>query len=460
MDEAFRKKLQEVAGEAAVRTDSEALEVFEASGQAVPEAVVRVHSPGEASGVVNEANGRGVPFAVADRAGSICGPGSDCRSFIALDISGMDRVKEKSHLDLFVSAEPGVMLSDLDIALDPANSFFPPDPVEGRSCSLGRVVLTNPIHPGVEKYGMCRDYVLGMEAVTPVGESVKLGARTLKNSSGMQIERFLSGSGGLLSVPTLVTLQIRPGQGSVQLLKAGFNSVSNGLRAVDDIASSPVVPSSLEIMNPAWSRLCDESLELKGVALLVFAELAGHEQAVKVESRQVERLLIDNRAVDVRGTSDRASVEDSREARRRMVSLDRARKGDLLTFQVVLDRAMEAIQTVEEVSVRSGVKTATYAYYVLGKFHVSVAIENESPSAFGNPLAEAKDKILALGGTGVSVQSRGTTGLDSLGGAYSGRDAISAALKRELDPGYIMNLCGSSPTTGVQKEDFGVSCEC
>jgi glycolate oxidase len=429
LDEVLKRDLESIVGEAAVRTDEEALRVFHPSRGTLPEAVVSVRNVRDAAEVVGLANRKHVPILLADRMGPVVTSQDSAGGKFALDFSMMNRVREMRPTDLFMTVEPGVTIQDLDFALKPARFFLPPEPLEGRSSSIGRMVLINPIHRGAEKYGLLRDYVLSMDAVMPNGDTVRLGTKTLKNSTGLQIERFLSGSCGLVSIPTAITLQVKPRPEERLLFRAGFESVPDALSAVREIGSSQVVPSSLELFDRGWSELWGCSSE-NGL-LAVHIELRGHREAVKREADVVAGICKARGALHLSRTKSNKLIQEERDER-------------WLHREIDADQATLLESFVLVPSVGGDTVFGTYAYCVFGSLLLWVAARSPTPGKAEEGMSAITGQALSSGG--VTNSSGYRTGLfrgNPWQMTISG-DEISVALKKAIDPQSILNTGGRS----------------
>ena len=132
------------------------------------------------------------------------------RGGIVLSLARMNRIKEIHAGDFVAVAQAGVILQTLQDAVEKKKLYYPPDPASRADCSVGGTVATNAGGPRCLKYGVTRDYVLGLQAVMADGAIVSLGGRTHKNKTGFDLTRLLVGSEGLLGVVTEVTLKLIP----------------------------------------------------------------------------------------------------------------------------------------------------------------------------------------------------------------------------------------------------------
>src|SRR5437867_9035446 len=159
----------------------------------------------------------------------------------------MNRIKKISFGDAVAIVEPGVFTADLKAAVRAQRLFYPPDPASMKDCSIGGNLATNAGGPRCLKYGVTRDYVLGLEVVLADGTVLQLGGRTHKNKTGFDLARLFVGSEGLLGVVTEATLKLLPLPPYRACLAIAFGSVKDAARAIRATFAAGMLPCALEI---------------------------------------------------------------------------------------------------------------------------------------------------------------------------------------------------------------------
>jgi len=199
------------------------------------------------------------------------------RGGVVLDLCRMCRILELRLDDRQVVLQPGVVYQDLQKTLAPHGFFFPPDPASGKVCTIGGNVATNAGGIRGAKYGVTRDYVLGLEVVLPDGRITRLGGHCIKSSSGLDLVRLMVGSEGVLGVVTEVTLKIAPRPLVFRTCQASFDRLEDAGRAVSAIMHAAVVPSVLEILDQNTIRLLRErrGMDLPPVQAMLLVETDG-----------------------------------------------------------------------------------------------------------------------------------------------------------------------------------------
>src|SRR6185369_16922407 len=159
----------------------------------------------------------------------------------------MRRIKEINGDDFVAVVEPCVRTKELQDAVERIGLFYPPDPASRADCSIGGNIATNAGGPRCLKYGVTRDYVLGVEVVLANGDIVRLGSRTHKNKTGFDLGRLFVGSEGMLGVLTEATLKLLPLPPERACLAVGFSSMKDAARAIRSIFKAGFLPAALEV---------------------------------------------------------------------------------------------------------------------------------------------------------------------------------------------------------------------
>lgn len=224
------------------------------------------------------------------------------RGGIVLSLERMNRIVEINAGDFVAIAESGVILKTLQDAVEKHGMYYPPDPASRADCSVGGTVATNAGGPRCLKYGVTRDYILGVKTVLADGTLVNLGGRTHKNKTGFDLTRLMVGSEGLLAVVTEVTVKLIPLPPFRALLVVGFDSMEIVARLIRAIFHAGFLPSALEVADQFTleaARKRTGSQRLHGARALVMIEVDGQEKSVRGEARSLEKLARSHKPVFV-----------------------------------------------------------------------------------------------------------------------------------------------------------------
>ncbi|MDB6112052.1 MAG: linked oxidase domain protein, partial [Pedosphaera sp.] len=216
------------------------------------------------------------------------------RGGIVLSLARMNRIKEISERDFVAVVQPGVVTQRLQEAVEKRGLFYQPDPASRADCSLGGNIATNAGGPRCLKYGVTRDYVLGLEVVLADGSVVRLGSRTHKNKTGFDFTRLFVGSEGLLGAITEATLKLLPLPPFRACLAIGFSTMKAAIRTIHAILRAGFLPCALEVADAftlAAARKRTGSERLSGCRAHLIVELDGQENSVRGEVRALQKII-------------------------------------------------------------------------------------------------------------------------------------------------------------------------
>ena len=176
---------------------------------------------------------------------------------VSVSLERMSRIRRISAEDLTAVVEPGVVTGELMKAVEAQGLFYPPDPNSWEWCTLGGNVAENAGGPRALKYGVTRDYVIGLEWVLPDGELVRVGRQTIKGVAGYDLVGLFVGSEGTLGVATEITLQLIPLPRHVKTALVVSDSVLAAARAVSAVLAAGLLPRTLELIDDVALRAVD-----------------------------------------------------------------------------------------------------------------------------------------------------------------------------------------------------------
>jgi len=285
--------------------------------QHLPDVVVLPTGARQISEILKLANENRIPVTPRGGGTNVSGGSIPIKGGIVLCTTRMDRILEISKTNLNATVEPGVILQDLQEALVEQGLFFPPDPQSFAGCTMGGVVAENSGGPSCLKYGVAKQYVLGLEVVLADGRIVKLGGLTPKNRTGYELAMLFTGSEGTLGVISKITLRLLPVQKASKTIVAVISDVAMAGETVTEIIAGGVLPSKVEFVDN-WTfekfrgLLPDEILDKSQVILLI--QVDGLPETVDAETQQVVDIC-KNKAGEVRVAQDQAEADRYWQAR-------------------------------------------------------------------------------------------------------------------------------------------------
>jgi glycolate oxidase len=366
---------------------------------------------------------------------------------VVLVTEGLRRIKEIDVRDLVAVVEPGVVLADLHAACEGEGLFYPPDPSSLATCCLGGNIAENAGGPRAVKYGVTRDYVLGLETVLMGGERLSVGRRTTKGVTGYDLTSLLVGSEGTLGVFTEATLRLVPLPEATSTLVAMFSSARAAGEAVSAMIAARVVPRCIELLDEHTL----EALRLRGIALpideaacaLLLIEVDGHEQAVEVDRERVGEACTKAGALSVLVAQDAAQRDRLWSARREMSPSLRRLARFKLSEDVVVPRSQipRLLEEVRRISERERVRMPAYGHAGDGNFHVNFLWDDP------DDLVRVDAAIEALFHTTIALRGTlsGEHGIGILKAPYlsleqsPGLIALQQRTKAAFDPRGLLN---------------------
>ena len=412
-----------------------------------PLAVVRARSTADVQVVVQACLRHGVPLVTRGAGTGLSGGANAVEGCVVLSTEQMTAVLEVDPVERLCVVQPGVVNDDLRAHVAGFGLWYPPDPASSPWSTIGGNVATNAGGLCCVKYGVTRDFVLGMEVVTGTGEVVRLGRRTAKGVAGYDLTGLMVGSEGTLGVVTEVTLRLRPARLPEHTVAGYFDSVVAAGEAVRAVGAAGLTPSALELVD----RHCLAAVDAwKNMGLSTEAQvvLLGRTDAPGAAGEaEADALLA---CFESAGATWAARSTDQEEAdalfaARRLAYPALERLGPVLTEDVCVPIAAvpAVLGRIEEIAVAHDVLIANIAHAGDGNLHpLIITPPGDEPARARAQLAfeEIITAALAVGGTvtgehGVGLLKR--PGLaDEVGPAVM---AMQRAVKQALDPAGILN---------------------
>jgi glycolate oxidase len=415
-----------------------------------PEVVVFARSTSDVSKLLKFASQRKIPVTARGAGFGYVGGCVPVKKGIALSLIRMNRIKEINFADAAAIVEPGVITAELKAAARAQKLFYPPDPASMKDCSIGGNIATNAGGPRCLKYGVTRNYVIGLEVVLANGEILRTGGRVHKNKTGFDLIGLFVGSEGMLGVVTEITLRLLPLPPARATISTAFAKMSEAAAAVQEIFANGFLPASLEIADSftleAARKDLGQALVPPGNAHLL-VDLDGQEESVRSEADAIRKLLAAKKPNALELAHGEENCEKLWELRRQFSNSLRATGLTKLNEDVVVPRSriVDLVEFAERLSAKSGFPIACFGHAGDGNMHVNLMAERYNRDAavrekVERALDDLFSQILAWGGV--------ITGEHGIGLAKKRwwPDATSepvrelhGKLKKILDPSGILN---------------------
>jgi glycolate oxidase len=418
-------ELRRLLGKHAVADDPETLAAHSGDkwfAAEQPEVVVFAQSTADVAKLLQFASSEKIPVTARGAGFGYVGGCVPVKHGIALSLMRMNRIKEINFADAVAVVEPGVITAELKAAARAQKLFYPPDPASMNDCSVGGNIATNAGGPRCLKYGVTRNYVVGLEVVLANGEILRTGGRVHKNKTGFDLIGLFVGSEGMLGIVTEITVRLLPLPPARATLSAAFAKMSEAAAAVQEIFAHGFLPSSLEIADSftleAARKDLGSSIVPAGSAHLL-VDLDGQEESVRNEADAIRKLLEGGKATALQMANGEQASEKLWALRRQFSNALRATGLTKLNQDVVVPRShiVHLVEFAEKLSARSGFPIACFGHAGDGNIHVNIMADryNREP-AVREKVEETLDQLFAQ--------------VLAWGGVITGEHGIGLAKKR------------------------------
>ena len=450
MDSSFRK-LKNIVGKAHCSKKKEDLAcyAYDATAQSyLPDAVLFPRNAEEISAILNLANKDGF-FVIPRGSGSgMTGGSLAVRGGVILVMSRLDRILEIDKDNLIAHAEPGVVTGRFHRAVEKEGLFYPPDPASSEFSTLGGNLAECAGGPRAVKYGVTRDYVLGLEAVLPTGEIVHTGVQTAKGVVGYDLTRLLIGSEGTLGIITRMTLRLLPLPEAVRALTAVFDKMEKAAETVSEVIRCGFIPRTIEYMDNASIRCAESHLKIglpvEAEALLLI-EVDGKVDEADMLIAQLKTVCMSQGAKSVKIAENEAEVANLWKARKAISPALFKYGPDKINEDIVVPRSRipDMVRKINALKEETGLTMVSFGHAGDGNIHFNIMLDKNNKAE----LKKAEDAIeavfdhtLELGGT-----ISGEHGVGITKASYIAKEIghveidLMKKIKKVFDPKGILN---------------------
>jgi glycolate oxidase len=413
-----------------------------------PEAVALPRSTASVSTLLRFAHRHNIPVTARGAGHGYVGGCVPVRGGIVLSLARLNRIKEINPADFVAVVGAGVITQKLQETVEKRGLFYPPDPASRKESFIGGNIATNAGGPRCLKYGVTRDYVLGLEVVLADGTVVHLGGRTHKNKTGFELHRLFVGSEGLLGIVTEATLKLLPLPPYRACLAVGFGSMRAAVRSLHAIFAAGFLPAALELADAftlaaAYNRTRSE--RLRGCRAYLIVELDGQPRSARQELDAVERLIRRQKPVSLaRGLGTR-QCEAIWQIRREFSYALRDTGLTKLNEDIVVPRSRldDLFAFAARLQEKHGLPVACFGHAGDGNIHVNVMVDYQAPHAARRAdaaLDELFRQVIAWQGAisgehGIGLAKQAWWPL----AVSKPVRQLHATIKRALDPHGILN---------------------
>lgn len=417
-------------------------------GTYLPEAVVQVESAEEVSHILQLANEHRFPVYPRGQGTSLSGGPLPVKGGLVMDLSHWKNKLEIFPDDLVAVVSPGVLTADINRAAESFGLMYPPDPSSSHVSTIGGNLAENSGGPRGLKYGVTKDYVIGLEVVTPEGNIIRTGGKTIKNVTGYDLTKLIVGSEGTLGVITEATLKLIPKPPAAKTLMVVFNDLTTSGKAISKILTSGILPSKIELMDQA-SLVAVENFRPIGLPVyaeaVLLIELDGHQEAINIESNVVEQIMRGMGADTVRVAETEEEAQQLWLARKLVSPAIAKIKPTKVSEDATVPRSKipDMIERLNEIKEKYRIQLVVFGHAGDGNLHPNIICDqrdSEEMIRVEKAVAEIFAAAIELGGT-----LSGEHGIGTMKKPFMAKELGPFALeamkriKATWDPNSILN---------------------
>lgn len=414
----------------------------------MPGAVVFPLTSDEVAGCVKLAAAAGVAVVTRGSGTGLSGGSVPLAGCLVICLVRMDRIVELDVNNLTMRVQCGVITKEIDDAAAAVGLFYPPDPGSMKISTIGGNVAENSGGLRGLKYGVTRDYVMGLEVVLPTGEKVFLGNKCVKDVAGYSMKDLFIGSEGTLGIITEVLIKLLPRPQARKTMLVLYDSMEAAAETISAIIAARIIPCTLEFLDRMTVRCVEDFAKIglpTDVEALVLMETDGHPAVVEDEAARMIELARQHGARDVKVAADEAEGARLASARRSAFSALARMKPTTILEDVTVPRSELArmVAFINAVAKRHNVLIGTFGHMGDGNLHPTFLTnerDTEEMHRVELALEEIVDETIKLGGTitgehGVGLAKKGFLRRQMGEGSY----ALMRSVKLALDPRGLLN---------------------
>jgi glycolate oxidase len=414
----------------------------------MPDAVAFPGNAEEISQIMLLANRESFPVIPRGSGSGTSGGALPTKGGIVLAMDRFDRILSIDEDNLLAKVEPGVITAHLQEEVEKVGLFYPPDPASIKISSIGGNVAECAGGLRAVKYGVTRDYVLGLTVVLPTGEIIRTGVETAKGVVGYDLTRLIVGSEGTLAVITSVTLRLVPKPATQKTMLAFFPDITSAVQAVLEIIRNKIIPSTLEFMDKLCIECVRDEMGLpipNETGALLLIEVDGHEDLVTQEAEKIRNICTRLETIRFQTASGKEEGERLWEARRNASPSMMKLRPNKVSEDIVVPRTRlaELVLFLDQLGKKHQLPIPTFGHAGDGNIHVNIMYDEHIPEEkekVHTVVKELFEKVLEMRGTISGEHGVGITKAPYLEMEISGPALdLMARVKKAFDPQNILN---------------------
>ena len=445
------RHLQKISGKPYVTREKEELLCYsyDATGTSfLPDAIIFPGSEKEVARILKLASKEKLVVVPRGAGSGMTGGSTPVNGGLVLVTSRMNKIFDIDENNFLVKVQPGAIVSDIHKSVEEKGLFYPPDPASSSVCTIGGNIGECAGGPRAVKYGVTRDYVLGLRAVLPSGEVIQTGVATAKGVAGYDLTRLIVGSEGTLAVVTEITLKLLPLPATIKTMAVFFDSMQKAAKTVSGIMKETAVPRCVEYLDEACLHLLKDYLSFdlpESIKALLILELDGDSDRVEKDAENIKKICFSYDALDVIVAKDETEAQKLWDTRKSLSPVLYKIATNKINEDIVvpIDKIPDMVQVIQEIQKTSGLKVVSFGHAGDGNIHCNImynkADENELERA-KKAVDELFTATLNLGGTITGEHGVGMTKMEYLPREIGAVEIeLMKGIKKVFDPQNILN---------------------
>jgi len=417
-------KLKQLVGEGNYLDSPEDKLVYSYDGTPLitqqPEAILRPRSTDEVSEILKMANNDGFSVVPRGSGTGLSGGSIPAADSVILLFNHWDKIIEIDSDNLTAWVEPGVVTAALHQEVEKIGLFYPPDPGSQDICTIGGNVAENAGGLRGLKYGVTKNYIMGIEMVLPNGDVIVNGGKNVKDVAGYNLRDLIIGSEGTLGIFTKILVKLIPKPETSKTLLAFYDKLTDAAETVSEIISSHIIPCTVEFLDNTTIRAVEAFAHLglpENISALLLLEVDGHEEVVKRDAELVEQICKKSGAREVKVAKDDAEALKLKTARRAAFSsLARIKPTTILEDATVPRSNLAAlVEKIDSISKKYNLQIGNFGHAGDGNLHPTCLTDERDKDEIKRvekAFDEIYDETIKLGGTitgehGVGLAKKG-----------------------------------------------------
>ena len=453
MERAIIEKFLELLGEENVLTDKDDLLCYSYDATPdvsteCPDVVLLPKSTEQVAEIVRIAAQNKIPLYTRGAGTNLSGGAIPMKKGIVLSMLDMNEIIEIDEENLTATVEAGVVIQSLVDAVEPLGLLYPPDPGSVQTATMGGSVAECSGGLRGLKYGITKDYVMGLKVVLADGSIVSYGGKTVKNVSGYDMKSIFIGSEGTLGIITEILVKLIPKPEARQSFMVMYSDLDKAANTIREVIANKIIPATMEILDNITIRAVEDykkiGLPVDSQAILLI-EVDGMKEAVEKEAKKVLDICTKCGADNIFAAEDDSKREEIWAARRAALpALVRMRPSTILEDATVpRSKLPEMIRAIREIAQKYKLLIGTYGHAGDGNLHPTILTDENNEAEMERvhkAVSDIFDKALALGGTLSGEHGIGITKAQFMPRQFSAAELdMMGKLKKAFDPEGILN---------------------